>query len=61
MKIATEVFNKKYKAQLEKDIVESIILRFNNKTQKIPRIIQEMLNLYNTTGDENIRILYNKN
>lgn len=60
MKIATEVFNKKYKAQLEKETVESIMFKFKDKTKKIPQIIEEILNLYDTTDVEKIRILYNQ-
>ncbi|KAI7906960.1 uncharacterized protein BX663DRAFT_494339 [Cokeromyces recurvatus] len=60
MKIATERFNKKYKAQLEKDIIESIMLKFKDKSKKIPQIIEEILDIYNVTGVEKIRILYNQ-
>ncbi|GAA5796876.1 hypothetical protein HPULCUR_002254 [Helicostylum pulchrum] len=60
MKIAAEIFSKEYKAQLEKDVVESIMFRFKDRTQKIPRIIEEIMNLYDTKGVEKIRILYNQ-
>ena len=60
MKIATEVFYKKYKAELDKDLVESIMMKFSNIDQKIPQLIIEILKLYETMDAASIRILYNQ-
>ncbi|KAI9355501.1 hypothetical protein BD770DRAFT_411703 [Pilaira anomala] len=43
LRITTEVFNKKCRAHLEKDIVESIMLKIKDQSQKIPKIIKEIL------------------
>lgn len=58
MKIATEVFSARYKAHLEKDVVESIFLGFMDKKQKIPLIIRKIMDIYDANGVERIRILY---
>jgi hypothetical protein len=56
MNIAGEVLSRKNKARLSKYIVEFIMLRFKNNTQKIP----DILDLYGDNQDE-IRILCNSN
>jgi hypothetical protein len=58
MQIATEVLRGKYKARLKKDIIESLILQFKNKNQQIPKIFENILDLFGD-GSDQIRILYN--